>query len=163
VPGAVADPAAGNDAGWQPVSFGESARAFSHVYGREPAFALDLNPQTWWEAREDDALPWIETDLYSPQSLRALRLHWKEPGLDYDGGAGPRPMRWRLLGRAEAGAEWTRLIDRGQNTEDWLIEYHELPDCPPLRHLRLELSEAPGAVGVGLIDFTLFAEIRLPE
>lgn len=156
LPGSRPRPEQGNSTGWHPVSFGESARASSHSPGRPPRYALDLHPRTWWQAADHDPLPWIEIDLYCPQPLRALRLHWKEPGLDYDAGLAPRPMRWRLLGRKDERQDWVPLLDRSANSQDSLIEYQELAG-QSCRHVRLELTEHPGALGVGLIDFTVFA------
>jgi hypothetical protein len=158
-PGSRPHPEQGNATGWQPVTFRERITASSYLPGREPGRASDLNPQSWWQATPQDASPWIEADLYSAQSVRAFRLHWKEPGLDYDAGIAPTPMRWRLLGRKETTDPWESLADHSNGSGDWLIAYHELREPQSLRYLRLELAEHPGPIGVGLIDFSIFAEI----
>ena len=155
-PGAVTHPELGNDAGWLPVSYRRGAKASSEASGRPPIYAVDQSMLTWWQPAQDDAAPWIELRLGPASRIHALRLVWKDVGLDYDQGVSPGPFRWRLqlLPRGE-NQEWVTVLDASDNAIDQLIEYREIPATDAVC-ARLEIVGWPEGITPGLVDLTLF-------
>lgn len=164
-PGVKRDPMRDNDAGMLALSFGENVGASSHAAGREPIYAVDQNPRTWWQAGPGDAAPWIIIDLYLPQEICAVRLHWKEPFLDYAAGVNPGAVQYRIDGSCEgeysAATGWDTLIDGSGNDVDLLIDFRAFP-AVRARFVKLTVLGLPLVIEAGLIDFTVFGTDPYP-
>lgn len=155
----------GAEVGWLPISYRRRALASSAAPGRVPLYAVDQSMLTWWQPEEEDAAPWIEIDLGPARFwVQALRLVWKDVGLDYEAGAVPGPFRWRLRVRdGEVGAEWRTVLDASGNEIDLLIDYRELPAPAAATRVRLEVAGWPRGIRPGLIDFAVFGTALAPQ
>jgi len=155
-PGQLAHPELGNDAGWLPVTANKYCRASSAREGREAVYAIDNIIRTWWEPEQSDAAPWIEIDLEATFKLGAVRILWKEPGLDYESGAVPGPHQYKFEVSAEAGKDdWTVVLDQTRNDVDMLIDYQPF-DPVRARYVRFAITGWPKPIRVGVIEFTVF-------
>lgn len=154
-PGLLSVPQNGNRTGAMPVSVNKKIRASSHAPGRTADYAVDDNVRTWWQAAETDAAPWLEIDLGGSFTLCALRILWRDGGLDYAADALPGPFGYKLLGKNKDDADWKPLLDRGENAEDLLIDYREF--APRIcEHLRLEICARPKGITPALLQITAF-------
>jgi hypothetical protein len=59
--------------------------------------------------------------------------------------------------RTDAQQPWRTIVDRSKSTDEMLIVYETFPANTNARCVRLELTEHPGRLGVGLTDWTIFA------
>lgn len=163
-PGAVPEPGLQNDTGWLPLSYRRRTHCSSAAPGRPSFYAVDQSMVTWWQADGDDKAPWIEIDLGPCEyRLHALRLVWKDVGLDYERGVLPGPFRWRLLVKSEdSDKDWRVALDASANAMDILVDYRELPVPIEARRLRLEVPGGTQGITPGLVDFAAFGT-AMPE
>jgi xylan 1,4-beta-xylosidase len=155
-PGLLSHPERGNDAGLTPMSINKHVKTSSEVHGREGAYAVDNVMRTWWEPAATDRRPWIEVDWKTPFHASAARILWAEPGLDYDGGVRPGPVKYKIELSDEAKGEgWRMAVDRTENEEDMLIEYRTFAETVA-RRARLTITGRPEGMNTGVIEVTVF-------
>jgi len=153
-PGLVERPELGNSTGLLPISVNKPVAASSFVPGREPEYAVDNSMRTWWQAAPGDRQPTLEIELRGDFVLAAVRIHWAEPGLDYDNGVVPGPVAYRIEA-ATGGKTWRTVLDRSKNNVDLLIDYQAMPPCPATHARLVILGHAPG-IEPGVVSLTLF-------
>ena len=159
-PGLVEHPEHGNDAGLLPVSVSKFVSASSHAPGRAPLYATDHYMCSWWQAADDDENPWLEVNLRSEFTISALRIIWAEPNLDYRSGIVPGPFRYCVETKTGEGS-WSVTVDRSDNNQDMLIEYHTFPACQAT-HARLIVSDCPPGMQVAVVDLSIFGAGNYP-
>ncbi len=158
-PGYMPDPVKENSAGLYPLTCRQRgmARASSYVYGHEAFHALDENMQTFWEPKPEDASPALEVKLQAPYLVSAMRVMWRDIGLDYAGGVLPGPYRYVVEGCPDFDQPdtWITLVDRSHNEEELNVDYKTF-DAVSVEKVRLKVLSAPKGMKVGVIDFTVF-------
>jgi hypothetical protein len=83
--------------------------------------------------------------LYAPATIRAVRIAWRDIGLDSNRGVLPGPYRYRVELETSAG-KWQMVLDRTASDEDLLVDYRELEPIVASRvRLRHRLAEGPHA------------------
>ena len=141
-------------AGWLPLNDGEptfGSSAASNLGGR---FAVDNNLVTWWQPAADDPQPVLTTHLGLRATVRAVRIIWRDVGLDTVRGILPGPFRYRV--EAETGPDrWTTILDRSSSQEDLLIDYRECVPAVATR-ARLIILGAPRGITPAVAEFTVF-------
>ncbi len=158
-PGVAADPVACNSAGLYPLTCRQRGRvwATSKLDGREPFYALDESMLTFWQPRPEDACPSLTVDLEAPYFACAVRIMWKELGLDYQKGCLPGPVRYLVEGCPDADdpQRWVTLCDCSQNGEELNIDYRTF-DAVSVERVRLTVLGQPAGLQLGVTDFTVF-------
>ncbi len=158
-PGVIESPENGNDIGLLPVSRVRIPRASSESPGRDGLYALDGSMLTWWQPESDDPKKTIDVRLANSFTVSAVRVVWRDVGLDYDSGVGPGPFQYKVEVAAEQdGDDWTTVVDCTTNETDLLIDYRTFEPCSA-RRARLVVTGAPAGIEPGLIDFTVFGTI----
>lgn len=158
-PGIAVEPSKENSAGWLPVSVNRFARASSYRPGREPAYAIDNEIRTWWEAAPEDAQPGIEINLDREWDLRASRICFADRGLDYKNDVVPGPYRYRLEGSTSDRTTWSLLLDQSDHEIDQHIYYDTWPQTKPASRVRLTVLGWPRGLRLGVWEWTLFADV----
>ena len=123
-----------------------------------PVEPTDDRFSTWWQAGTGDsgapALPaTLEYALDGPRELHAMRLIWRDVGMDTARGVLPGPFQYRVDVR-ERGA-WRTWIDATSNATDLLVDYREGEVCVA-DGVRLVVLGAPKGIVPGVADFTVF-------
>jgi hypothetical protein len=90
--------------------------------------------------------------------VRAVRVIWRDVGLNTKRGAKPGAFRYRVEVRTAAD-RWVTVVDRSRSTEDLLIDYRECPATPGTA-ARLVIVGAPAGITPGVAEFTVFGEVR---
>lgn len=153
-------PNAGADIGYLPLNGWTRPTASSQAPGRDPMYSCDGSASSFWQPADDDSDPWICYDLVRPYTVGAVRLFWREVGLDYLGGARPGPIRYVIEGRNKDEDTWTILIDRSASEEDFNIDYRVF-DEKTVQYVRLKIVGAPVGIHPGVIDCTLFGNLKI--
>ncbi len=160
IPGYIADPVKeGNDIGYVSLTGGVRPKVSSAAPGRDAVYATDENNLSFWQPAKGDENPTIECDLSDAYLVGAVRLYWREVGLDYAKGAVPAPVQYLLEGKNEDG-EWFTLLDRRSSEEELNIDYQSF-DVALCDKVRLTITGWGEGWEIGLIDFAVFG--RYPE
>ena len=144
--------------GWKPLTFMQHPTATSCAPGRDAIYASDESVLTWWQPAEDDIEPCITFRLghATRYSLRALRLIWRDIGMETRKGIYPGPFRYIAeYSPVPELDRWETLIDASENTEDLCIDYREL-NGEPAYGIRLRILGAPEGITPGLVSLTTF-------
>jgi hypothetical protein len=90
-------------------------------------FAVDDDMRTWWQPADGDTNPVLTSTFMEPATVHAVRLIWRDVGLDTERGVKPGPFRYRV--ELETGKDqWTTILDRSQSEDDMLNDYRQ---CSP--------------------------------
>jgi hypothetical protein len=153
LPGRV--PAGGvADTGWLPLNGEMLTFGSSDAPNLSGRFAVDDDLRTWWQPAEGDARPTLTSRFIDPATVHAVRVIWRDVGLDPARGVGPGLFRYRV--ELETGKdEWRTIVDRSASTEDLLVDYRE---CAPAvgTQARLVIVEWPRGITPGVAEFTVF-------
>ena len=116
-----------------------------------------MTMMTWWLPAADDAQPTLTTSFASAE-IRAVRVIWRDVGLDTPKGVKPGPFRYRVEAETERG-KWKTIVDRSESTEDFLIDYRE---CAPTtaKRARLVVLGQPKGIQPAVAEFSLFGPVR---
>lgn len=144
----------GASPGWLPITGGMPVHASSAVAGLAGRQAVDDDLRTWWQPAADDAEPRLECRINFTATIHAVRVVWRDVGLDPLNGVAPGPFRWRAEIET-AKNQWTVLVDRTANADDLLIDYRE---CAPTTsgRIRLVVTGWPKGITPGVAEFTAF-------
>ncbi len=118
---------------WLPLNGELRTIGSSNAPNLEGRFAVDNNLTTWWQPSADDEQPTLTTEFLLPSTIHAVRILWRDIGLNTQQSALPGPICYRI--EAETSRDqWTTLIDRSENSDDLLIDYREChPQVPSER------------------------------
>ena len=147
--------------GWLPLNAGPRTVGSSDAPNLSGRLAVDDDLRTWWQPAADDKSPTLTSNLTIPNALvRAVRVIWRDVGLNTKQGAEPGAFRYKVEVQTAANT-WTTVIDRSESKEDLLIDYRECPATPGTA-ARLVIVGAPPGITPGVAEFTVFGEVRKP-
>jgi hypothetical protein len=142
------------DTGWVHLNGGVQTIGSSNAPNLSGRLAIDNDLRTWWQPADGDATPTITSRLYAPATIRAVRIAWRDIGLDSNGGVLPGAYRYRVDVEA-AGGEWRTVLDRTASDEDLLVDYREIEPALASR-ARLVVAGWPKGLTPGVAEFTVF-------
>jgi xylan 1,4-beta-xylosidase len=146
-------------AGWLPLNAGPRTVGSSDAPNLSGRLAVDDDLRTWWQPAGDDKTPTLTSNLTTPGAVvRAVRVIWRDVGLNTKEGVKPGAFRYRVEVRT-TGDQWKTVIDRSQSVEDLLIDYRECPATPGTA-ARLVIVGAPAGITPGVAEFTVFGEVQ---
>jgi xylan 1,4-beta-xylosidase len=148
LPGAVAAPA------WLPLNESEPNFGSSNAANTAGRFAADNSLTTWWLPAADDPDPTLTAHFSAKATIQAVRVIWRDAGLDTTSGKNPGAFRYRVEAETIRGT-WTTIIDRSGSTEDLLVDYRECPPTSALR-ARLVITGHPPGIQPAVAEFTVF-------
>ncbi len=142
------------DTGWLPVNGGLQTLGSSNAPNLSGRLAVDNDLRTWWQPAAADLAPTLTSRLYAPAMIRAVRIAWRDIGLDSNRGVLPGPYRYRVELETSAG-KWQPVLDRTASDEDLLIDYREIEPTVGSR-VRLVVTAWPKGITPGVAEFTVF-------
>ena len=125
----------------------------SHISGRDGLYATDESSLTWWQPADEDPMPTLTCDLRGKYSVAAVRIFWKENGLDYQNGVIPGPMQYIVEGFCDG--QWFELLNRCDSDEEKNIDYQTFSP-KTCTQVRLKITGSPQGIKPGVIDFAVF-------
>lgn len=156
LPGQVPAGARAPSPGWLPLNSEVRTIGSSNAPNLNGRLATDNDLRTWWQPAEDDPRPTLTSHFMAPASVRAIRVIWRDVGLDTPRGVLPGPFRY-LVETETAPGQWSPVVDRRSSREDLLIDYRE---CPPTTGTaaRLTVFGWPKGILPAVAEFTVFGE-----
>ena len=145
-----------NECDWLPLSAHAEVVTSSEKEGREAIYAVDENTKSWWQPTDDDAAPCLSVNLNGVYNVKAVRIVWREAGLNYCTGVLPKPIRYTIEGKLNG--ETVVLYDGTKNDSDLCCDYKEFPAklCTEV----VVKFEQPKEYKLGIIDFTVFGNME---
>lgn len=153
IPGYKENPSEENDIGYVSLTGAVRPEASSERDGHFAIYATDENNLSWWEPKRSDKHPTLECDLSGTYSVGAVRVFWRDVGLDYGKGRAPKPIRYVVEGCFRG--EWKTLVDKSQNKDEMNIDYQTF-DETPCDKVRLKIVGHAKNLHVGVIDFAVY-------
>jgi len=144
------------DTGWLPINGGKQTIGSSSAPNLLGRFAADNELRTWWQPAADDAHPVLTSQFYAPATINAVRVIWRDIGLDSNRGVLPGPFRYRVE-LETAKDKWTTILDRSESKEDLLVDYREVTPTVGSR-ARLVILGWPKGITPGVAEFTVFGK-----
>jgi len=157
-PGYGINPVKSNDTGLLPLTFYQRNKfnVSSFVSGHEGFYALDESMLTFWQPDDNDENPCISIDMEAPYNVSAVRIIWRDIGLDYDNGIVPGAYQYIIEGQKDVDIdEWTTLVDMSHNYIDMNIDYKTF-DTVSCECVRLRIVGAPKGIKPAVISFVAF-------
>jgi xylan 1,4-beta-xylosidase len=144
-------------AGWLPLNANRWTSATTSACNLSSRLAVDNDLRTWWQPQAGDAAPALTSALVGGATARAIRIVWRDIGLDTGKGIVPGPFRYKVEVETAPGS-WATVLDRSNSAEDFLIDYRE---CPPTAGTaaRLVILGAPKGITPGVAEFTVFGDV----
>lgn len=141
---------------WLPIN-GELRTVGSSNAGKlEGRFAVDDDLRTWWQPTDDDKQPTLTSSFLVPSTVHAIRLIWRDVGLDTLNNRHAGPFSYRV--QVETSPEkWTTIVDRSTSNEDLLVDYRQ---CVPTNGTRTRVIVLDWPIGIipSIVEFTAFGE-----
>ncbi len=141
------------DTGWLPLNGELRTTGSSDAPNLEGRFAVDNDLRTWWQPADSDLSPALTSSFMAPSTVQAVRIVWREIGLNTQRGISPGPIRYRV--ELEAAGQWTIIVDRSQSQLDLMSDYRE---CIPTvgSRARLTILDWPKGIVPAVAEFILF-------
>jgi hypothetical protein len=154
LPGRGPDGQGPADTGWDHLNGGVQTLGSSNAPNLSGRLAVDTDLRTWWQPAEGDASPTLTSRLYAPATIHAIRIAWRDVGLDSNRGVRPGPYRYRVEVPTAAGG-WQAVLDRSASDEDLLVDYREI-DPTVASRARLVVTAWPKGLTPAVAEFTVF-------
>ncbi len=141
---------------WLPLNGEMRTLGSSSAPNLEGRFAVDDDLTTWWQPETNDKQPVLTTEFMLPSTVSAIRLVWRDVGLDSERGKLPGAFQYRVELETSKD-QWQTVIDRSQSSEDLLIDYRE---CRPTTGTRARLTIVAWPQGIvpSVSEFTVFGK-----
>lgn len=147
-------PGAADSAAWFPLNESEPTLGSTRAPNTTGRLAADNSLTTWWLPAAGDATPTLTTNFQTRATIHAVRVIWRDAGLDTTSGKNPGAFRYRLEAETAPGT-WTTIVDRSASTEDLLVDYRECAPTSATR-ARLVITGHPPGIQPAVAEFTVF-------
>lgn len=142
LPGAAATGQESRFTGWMLLNYSKPV-AVSSTYGSHQAnFAVDESMKTHWSAATANPGEWIQTDLGSVSTVRAVQINYADQDAEFLGKQTGIYHQYRLFYSLD-GKKWELLWDKRKNKTDVPHDYLELPQPVRARFIKLENVHMP--------------------
>src|SRR5688572_2132137 len=110
--GANADHATGNFTGWMLLNYNKPVVVSSTLGGFAPNLAVDEDIKTYWSAATGNKGEWIQSDLGSVSTIRAVQVNYADQDAEVMGKVPGLYHRYRLHASGDA-TTWRTIVDKG--------------------------------------------------
>ena len=141
-------------AGWMLLSNEKQATASSSLEGHAPEKAVDENVRDWWSAKTGDSREWLNADLGSTATVRAVQINFADEG-STTLGAAIAPYLY-LLECSIDGKHWSVLSDHRKAGRNAPHDYLQLPTAARARFVRVTNVQMPNGAKFSLSGLRVF-------
>jgi len=128
--------------GWMLLNYNKPVTV-SSTYGSYNANnAVDEDIKTYWCAATGNSGEWIQSDLGSVCTVRAIQINYADQDAEFLGKSLGVYHQYRLF-ESKDGKKWDLLIDKSTNRKDVPHDYVEMAKQVKTRYLKLENIHMP--------------------
>ncbi|MCA9735179.1 MAG: family 43 glycosylhydrolase [Deferribacteres bacterium] len=128
--------------GWMLLNYNKPVQVSSTLGGYAPNFAVDENMKTYWSAVTCDSGEWLQSDLGSIATVRAIQINYADQGAELMGKQSGIFHKY-VVSSSVDGKIWTTLSDKQENQKDVPHDYVELPEPVQARYLKITNLHGP--------------------
>jgi xylan 1,4-beta-xylosidase len=129
--------------GWMLLSYKKSAMASSSLDAHPPSLAFDEEIRDYWSAQTGNKGEWLNVDLGSESTVKAIQLNFAENNTQVFGRQGVLAQQF-LVEYSNDKKTWETLIDQSHNEEDLTHQFHVLKSAIKARYLKVTNYRVPG-------------------
>ena len=122
--------------GWMLLNYKKPVKVSSTYGNYNPNNAVDEDIKTYWSAETNAEDEWIQTDLGSVSTVRAIQVNYADQDADILGKVDGLYHQYKILASTD-GRKWSILVDKSKNKSDVPHDYIELKDPVETRFLKL--------------------------
>ena len=142
LPAGKDDEADGRFTGWMLLNYNKPVTVSSTLGGYAANYAVDENIKTYWSAASGNAGEWLQSDLGTISTVRAIQLNYADQDADLIGKQTDAYHQYVVYASAD-GKSWNALVDKRRNTHDVPHDYVELRRPVEARYLKIENVHVP--------------------
>ncbi len=128
--------------GWMLLNYQRPVQVSSTLGGYLPNYAVDESIKTYWSAATANPGEFIQTDLGSLSTVRAIQINYADQDAEFLGKSKGVFHQYRLYSSPD-GKTWQLLVDKSRNTTDVPHDYIELAQSVKTRFVKLENVHMP--------------------
>ena len=128
--------------GWMLLNYNKPVLVSSTFGTYNANIAVDENIKTYWCASTGNSGEWIQSDLGSVCSVKAIQINYGDQDAEFLGKSLGVYHQYRIF-ESKDGRKWNLLVDKSANTTDVPHDYIELPKTVQTRFLKLENIHMP--------------------
>jgi len=128
--------------GWMLLNYNKPVIVSSTFGTYNANNAVDENIKTYWCASTGNSGEWIQSDLGSVCSVKAIQINYGDQDAEFLGKLPGVYHQYRLF-ESKDGRRWNLLADKSANTTDVPHDYIELTETVQTRFLKLENIHMP--------------------
>jgi xylan 1,4-beta-xylosidase len=133
---------ASRSTGWMLLNYNKPVRVSTTLGGYSPNFAVDEDIKTYWSASTADSGEWLESDLGSVSTVRALQINYADQGAALTGKQPGLFHRYRITASRD-GLRWDVVVDKRNAMKDAPHDYVELSNPVEARYVRIQNVHVP--------------------
>jgi xylan 1,4-beta-xylosidase len=131
-----------NFTGWMLLNYNKSVSVSSTLGGYVANNAVDEDIKTYWSAASADEGEWIQSDLGSVYTVRAIQINYADQDAQFLGKSEGVYHQYRIF-ESRDGKKWNLLVDKSMNRADIPHDYVELEHPVETRYLKLINMKMP--------------------
>ncbi|MEO7444069.1 MAG: discoidin domain-containing protein [Ferruginibacter sp.] len=132
----------GDFTGWYLLNYKKPVTVSSTLGSYTANNAVDESIKTYWSAASGNKGEWIQSDLGSVATIRAIQINYADQDAAFIGKQTQIYHQYKLYASAD-GKKWTVIADKSNNKTDVPHDYVELEKPVEARYVRLENIHMP--------------------
>ncbi len=128
--------------GWMLLNYNKPVIVSSTFGTYNANNAVDENIKTYWCASTGNSGEWIQSDLGSVCSVKAIQINYGDQDAEFLGKIPGVYHQYRIF-ESKDGRKWNLLVDKSANATDVPHDYIELTETVQTRFLKLENIHMP--------------------
>jgi len=128
--------------GWMLLNYNKPVRVSSTLGGYTANYAVDEDIKTYWSAATGGKGEWLESDLGSVSTVRAVQINYADQDAEFLGKQAGIFHQFKISSSAD-GKKWKVIIDKSSNKTDVPHDYIELPAPVKARFIKIENLHVP--------------------
>jgi hypothetical protein len=128
--------------GWMLLNYNKPVQVSSTLGGYQANQAVDELAKTYWSAATGNKGEWIQTDLGTISTVRAVQINYADQDAEFLGKQTTTYHQYKMYYSAD-GRKWKVLVDKSDNKTDVPHDYVELSTAVQARFIRLENIHMP--------------------
>lgn len=130
--------------GWMLLNYNKPVVVSSTLGGYEANYAVDENIKTYWSAATGNKGEWLQTDLGTVSTVRAIQINYADQDVDTSFlGKIPNLYHQYKIYASNDAKNWNVIVDKSSNKKDVPHDYVELSQPVQARYLKIENLHIP--------------------